>query len=266
MESRPLVSIITIVYNGEQHIADTIRSVGRQTYRNIEYIIVDGGSTDNTLSIVDQFKDSVTAVISEKDRGISDAFNKGIRRSGGEIIGIINADDWYESDTVERIVEKIRGFDVAYGDLRLWKEDAPDFIVKGDHGHLRHEMTINHPTVFVRRECYDRFGLFDEEYKCAMDYDLLLRLLNAGCRFVYVSGVLANMRWGGMSDAQWKLGCRETLQIKNKYMPQRRNANRLYYYKHVLAIRVPRLLRRFSLNFIIRLYRSRFAKIPKVYK
>ncbi|HLI93939.1 MAG TPA: glycosyltransferase, partial [Puia sp.] len=110
----PMVTIITIVYNGEKHIAETMESVGGQTYPNIEYIIVDGGSTDNTLSIVDRFKDKVTHVISERDRGISDAFNKGIRMAKGGIIGIINADDWYEKDAVEKIVGRIEGYDVAY--------------------------------------------------------------------------------------------------------------------------------------------------------
>lgn len=265
MRACPVVSIITIVYNGEKHIAETIRSVSGQTYRHIEYIIVDGGSTDNTLSIVERFREQVTCVISEKDRGISDAFNKGIRMAKGEIIGIINADDWYEKDAVEKVVPRIEGYDVAYGDLQLWKDKERDFIVKGNHHHLRNEMSVNHPTVFIRRQCYDRLGLFDEKYKCAMDYDLLLRLLTAGCRFVHVPEVLANMRWGGISDAQWKLGCRETLQIKNTYLPHRKFLNRLYYSKHVLAIRLSRLLQRAGLNAIVRLYRSRFSKVRKVY-
>ncbi len=264
MPDCPLVSIITIVYNGEKHIADVIRSVGRQNYRNIEYIIVDGGSTDNTLSIIGQFSHIVTAVYSEKDRGISDAFNKGLRRATGEIIGLINADDWYEPDAVEKIVGSIAGFDVAYGDLQFWKDDQPDFIAKGNHRYLRNEMTVNHPTVFIRKECYERFGLFDEKYKCAMDYDLLLRLLIAGCRFVYIPGVLANMRWGGMSDAQWQLGCSESMMIKNKYLPGQRLRHRLYYYKQALAITIPRILRAARLDFIVRIYRSRpAARRPK---
>lgn len=261
----PLVTIITIVYNGEEHIAETIISVTDQSYPNIEYIIVDGGSTDSTLSIVDRFKDKVTHFISEKDRGISDAFNKGIRMAQGEIIGIINADDWYEKEAVEKIVAGIEGYDVAYGDLQVWKDKDKDFIVKGNHRLLRNEMTVNHPTVFLRRQCYDRFGMFDEKYKCAMDYDLLLRLLTGGCRFIHVPEVLANMRWGGVSDSQWKLGCRETLQIKNTYLPRRKFINRLYYRKHVLAIRLSRILQGAGLKAIVRLYRSRFAKLRKVY-
>lgn len=239
----PLVSIITIVYNGEKHIADTIRSVAAQSYPNIEYIVIDGGSTDRTLEIAGEFKDVITTLITEKDRGISDAFNKGVRRAHGEIVGIINADDWYEPNAVAMAVEYLDGFDVAYGDLRQWNEGKHEIVVKGDHRLLTKEMTVNHPTVFVRKECYQRFGLFDDQYKCAMDYDLVLRLFNGGCRFVHVPAVLANMRSGGMSDFQWKLGCRETLQIKNKYMPSRRKLNRLYYYTHILAIRWSKILR-----------------------
>lgn len=266
MGDAPLVSIITIVYNGEKYIADTIRSIERQTYRPIEYIIVDGGSTDQTLTIIRQFGDTVTRLVSEKDEGISDAFNKGLRLAHGEIIGIINADDWYEPDAVELAVAAIQGLDIVYGDLRLWKDGQPDFILKGDHHHLHKEMTINHPTVFVRKECYDRLGLFDNTYKCAMDYDLLLRLLVNNSRFGYIPGVLANMRWEGMSDTRWMLGCRETLAIKNKYLPRRRLLNHLYFYKHLVAISTPKFLKKFGLNFLSRIYRTHFAKVKKVYE
>ncbi|GGB06320.1 glycosyltransferase family 2 protein [Puia dinghuensis] len=243
MSPAPLVSIITVVYNGERHIADTVRSVAEQTYRNIEYIIIDGGSTDSTLAVIRQFGSAVTTVISEKDKGISDAFNKGVLRARGAIVGMINADDWYAPDAVERAVRAIEGYDVAYGDLQLWHKDRAGGIVKGDHRRLGREMSINHPTVFVRRECYQEFGLFDEQYRCAMDYDFLLRLAMAGRDFVHVPGVLAHMRWGGVSDVQWRLACLETMRIKDKYLPSRKLAHRLYYVKQVMAITISRMLR-----------------------
>ena len=243
MGSTPLVSIITVVHNGERHIADAIRSVAEQTYRNIEYIIIDGGSTDNTLAVIRQFETGITTVISERDKGISDAFNKGIRRARGSIIGMINADDWYAPDAVEKAVDAIGEYDVAYGDLQLWHNDRASGIVKGDHRHLYREMSVNHPTVFVRRECYQQFGLFDEQYRCAMDYDFLLRLVMAGRGFVHVPGVLANMRWGGVSDVRWRLACWETMQIKDKYLPSRKLAHRLYYVKQVMAITISRMRR-----------------------
>ncbi len=254
---RPLVSIITIVYNGEKHIADCIRSVRQQNYPNLQYIIVDGGSTDNTLAIIGQFRDSVTDLISEKDEGISDAFNKGILRAKGEIIGMINADDWYEEGAIEKAVSTaMEGYDVVYGDLQLWKDGRPDFIFMGDHSRLRREMRVNHPTVFVRKSCYERFGLFDKRYKCAMDYELLLRLMIHGCRFKHIPGVLANMRWEGLSDTRWLLGCQETLSIKDRHLPHRKIGNRLYFYRHVLAIGGPKLLNKSGLGMITRMYRS----------
>jgi len=268
MENYPQVTIITIVYNGEQHIADTIRSVIAQNYPNLEYIIVDGGSTDNTLGIVKQFGAAVTTIISEKDEGISDAFNKGLRIAKGEIIGMINADDWYEDEAVKKAVSAMQdsNIDVVYGDLRLWRGDAIDFVYTGSHSHLEKEMTVNHPTVFVRKSCYDRFGLFDKQYKCAMDYDLLLRFMVNNCRFSHAPSVLANMRWEGLSDSRWMLGVRETLAIKDHYFPQQKGRNRIYFYKHVLAISLPRLLKRLGLSSLTRIYRANLSRVRKIYE
>jgi glycosyltransferase involved in cell wall biosynthesis len=261
----PLVSIITIVYNGERYIEHAIQSVLEQTYPNIEYIVIDGGSKDNTIPIINKYRHHIVKFISEKDRGISDAFNKGIKMASGDWIGILNADDWYERDAVEKVVANSSAADVVYGDMRLWNDDEPDFIVKGNHMLLEQEMTLNHPTVFVRHSFYEKLGLFDESYKCAMDYDMLLRLkVNAG-RFIHIPGVLANMRWGGFSDAKWMIGCKETLAIKNKYLPDRKFMNRLYFFKHVLAIAIPKFLNRIHLHSIVKMYRSRFSKMKKMY-
>ena len=261
----PLVSIITIVYNGERFIEQAMLSVMNQTYRNIEYIIIDGGSTDKTLSIIDKYRAKIPKFISEKDRGISDAFNKGIRIASGSFIGILNADDWYEKYAVEAVVGASDYADVVYGDMNMWNNEKVDFVVKGNHLLLEHEMTLNHPTVFVRKSCYENFGYFDETYKCAMDYDMLLRLKVKGSRFVYVPKVLANMRWGGFSDARWLVGVKETLAIKNRYLPKKKFINRLYFYRHVLAIAIPKFLTRLRLHYIVKMYRSRFSKMKKSY-
>jgi len=266
MPDRPLVSIITIVYNGEKHLPQTIESVLGQTYEPIEYLVVDGGSTDNSVGIIKSYSDKISKWKSEKDKGISDAFNKGLSMASGEIIGIINADDWYEAETVERVVESLNDADIIYGDLRLIKDNKTDFILKGNHSFLDSEMTINHPTVFVRKECYDGFGRFDEKYKCAMDYDLMLRYKIAGKRFKHIPQVLANMRWEGMSDSKWLLGCKETLEIKNKYFPQKKMGNRLYFYKHVFAIWTSKFLARIRLDAITRAYRSQISRVKKIYE
>ena len=156
--SQPLVSIITIVYNGENYLEQAINSVVQQSYQNIEYIIIDGGSTDQSISIIKKYESKIRAWISEPDKGIADAFNKGLARASGDVIGFINADDWYEPDAVQKVVENINGADIVYGDLRLWRDKKVDFIVEGDHMHLEDEMTLNHPTVFVRKLVYDQFG------------------------------------------------------------------------------------------------------------
>ena len=263
--AEPLVSIITIVYNGEKYIEGAILSVLDQSYSNIEYIVVDGGSTDGTISIINKYRSRIQKFVSEKDRGISDAFNKGIKMAKGEWIGILNADDWYERDAVEIVMTNSQGADLIYGDMKLWNNDQPDFVLKGNHSLLESEMTLNHPTVFVKKSCYDQLGLFDERYRCAMDYDMLLRLKVNGARFVYVSHVVANMRWGGFSDAKWMVGCKETLAIKNNYLPHRKLINQLYFYKHVLAISIPKFLTRIHLHSIVKLYRSRFSRMKKLY-
>ncbi|HTR28127.1 MAG TPA: glycosyltransferase family 2 protein [Puia sp.] len=262
--SAPLVSIITIVFNGERHLEQAIRSVIGQSYPNIQYILVDGGSTDGSVSIIRQYKDRVAYWISEKDKGISDAFNKGLARCDGEIVGILNADDWYEPDAVALAVQQLAGADVAFGDIRLWRDEKQDSVVKGNLRRLDYEMTLNHPTVFVRKRCYDRYGGFDLHYRCAMDYDLLLRLKVNNCRFVYVPAILANMRWGGMSDEQWRLGCRETLEIKNNYLPDRKWQNTLYYIRHVGAVRANKFFNRVHLVPVIRWYRRLFSRMEKI--
>lgn len=265
IENMPLVSVITVVYNGEKYIEDVIRSVLNQTYNNIEYIIIDGGSSDNTISIIKRYEHQISFWVSETDKGISDAFNKGITKATGEIIGIINSDDWYEKDAVEKVVANSNNADVIYGDMQLWKNNKKDFIVRGDHHFLTREMTVNHPTVFVRKECYNRLGLFDIQYKLAMDYDLMLRFAVNKCRFRYVPEVLSNMRWEGVSDINWLTGCRETLQIKNKYLPKRKILNYLYFCKHVFAITLSKLIRKTRTEFLIKTYRSRYAKVKKIY-
>jgi glycosyltransferase involved in cell wall biosynthesis len=265
MSYTPLVSIITIVYNGEKHLEQAIRSVVEQTYSNIEYIIVDGGSTDNSISIIKKYESRISNWISEKDNGISDAFNKGLRKATGEIIGIINADDWYEKDAVARVVENIGEYDIAYGDLQLYKEDKKDFILLGNAEQLTDVMTVNHPTVFVKKAVYDGYGLFDESLRCAMDYDLMLRFKVNNCRFKYIPKVLANMRWAGTSDNNWLQGCKETLSIKNKYLPNRKIHNSLFFLKHVLGISIPRFLEKAHLSFFVKAYRKRFSAQEKTY-
>lgn len=253
------MSIVTIVYNGARHLEQTIQSVLSQTYSNIEYFIIDGGSTDGTVGIIQKYASKLTGWVSEPDNGISDAFNKGLAMVSGELIGLINADDWYENDCVEQIINGIGHNDIAYGDVQYWKSGLKSFIRRGDHKLLNNEMTVNHPTVFVRRNCYVELGKFSLDFRCAMDYDLLLRFFMNGKTFVHIPFVLVNMRLEGFSDKQWKKGCEETLVIKNRYFPDHKLKNRLYYYKHIAAIGLAKKLEQLHLGFISRFYRKYFS-------
>lgn len=201
------VSIITPTYNSESTIRRTINSVLSQSYNNVEYIVVDGNSTDSTLLILNSFQQEFKKkgysyrFISEPDKGISDAFNKGIRLSTGELIGIINSDDWLGADAIQNIVEGVDDSHVAFcGDLNLFSS-VGKFIKRRQSKPLLlpFGMYVMHPTVFIKRHVYERH-LFDEKLRYVMDYDLMLRVRrdyrNA---FKYIPFVIANMSGGGVS-------------------------------------------------------------------
>jgi glycosyltransferase involved in cell wall biosynthesis len=210
------VSIITVVFNGVSTIEDTIKCILGQTYKNIEYIVIDGGSNDGTLEVIEKYKKQISVVISEKDEGIYDAMNKGIMQSTGEIIGILNADDIYsDQNVVEKIVnrfEEINNLDVSYSNLeyvvrdnvkrviRFWKSCPyyPDFF---KHGHVP-----PHPTLFVHRRIYAKFGLYNSNFKVAADYEFMLRIFTSPqiLKSAFISEVLVKMRVGGESNKNIK--------------------------------------------------------------
>jgi glycosyltransferase involved in cell wall biosynthesis len=215
----PLVSIITIVRNGDATLERAIKSVLAQDYAPIEYIVVDGGSTDRTLPLIKGYENELAYWRSEPDKGISDAFNKGIALTSGDIIGMINADDWYEQDAVATAVHSLQAnnAEIVHGMLQLWQESRKGELCSGGQAKLEQMMCINHPTVFVKRDVYLRHGLFELDYCVAMDYEWLLRVKTAGVRFFYIDKLLANMQCGGLSNARWKQSFRETAQAKTRY-------------------------------------------------
>ena len=199
----PLVSIITVSYNASKTIEQTILSVINQTYTNIQYIIIDGKSTDETIDIINKYKEYISVFISEKDNGIYDAMNKGISLAQGELIGIINADDWYELDTVETVVKKYnlqinQTNCLYYGMLRIWREEK-EYCVRQFHHNFVTETVIQHPTNFVPKALYDSYGGFDASFKIAADYDLLNRFRVNQVQFIKIDKILANFREGGAS-------------------------------------------------------------------
>ncbi|RAJ97703.1 glycosyltransferase involved in cell wall biosynthesis [Larkinella arboricola] len=207
----PLVSIITVCYNSQKHIEQTIQSVVNQTYAPIEYILVDGKSTDQTVPIIEryarQFPDRIR-YISEPDSGIYNAMNKGVRLATGELIGIINSDDWYEPKAVERVVTAYRQFGPAvyHGIQRTWLDEQEAFLIQ-THASQLPKGNIEHPTCFVPASFYQTYGLFTEQYRYVSDYELMLRLTKNQVPFISLDAILSNFRMGGAShkaEAVWE--------------------------------------------------------------
>lgn len=197
----PKISVITVSYNAAETIETTILSVIRQTYENIEYIIIDGGSTDGTVDIIKKYQDKLAYWVSEPDKGIYDAMNKGIGYAQGDYIGIINSDDWYEIEAVQCLVEQIEGdSDVIHGNIIC--EKAVPQLIKPPHNlsSLKNHMTIFHPSVFVKRDVYLKYGTFDTKYRIAADWDLMLRFFENKCKFQYCDVTIAHFRMDGISS------------------------------------------------------------------
>ena len=199
------ISIITTSYNSQETIFETLKSVNSQSYNNIEHIIVDGGSSDRTLEIVDRF-DHVAQIISERDSGVYEAMNKGIRASSGDIIGFLNSDDYFFSnDIMKEYAEGFRSLSnkIIFGDLQFISRDNKRRIRSWISSEFS-EQKINfgwippHPTFYARKELFDNYGDFDESLRFAADYDLMIRFLKVFPENnLYLKGYKVNMRYGG---------------------------------------------------------------------
>ena len=203
------VSIITATFNSSAHIADCVKSVNDQTYHDIEHIIIDGASKDNTLDIVNGISNRVGKIISEPDKGIYDAMNKGIQAATGDVIGILNSDDFFTSDDVIRTVVdtfKHNDIDALYGDVHFV---SPENLSKSVRYYsssvfkpslFRFGFMPAHPSFYMKKECYDKYGLYALDYKIASDYDLLIRYLyKEKIKYKYIKKDFVTMRTGGVS-------------------------------------------------------------------
>jgi glycosyltransferase involved in cell wall biosynthesis len=198
--NNPLISVITVVLNGEKHLEQTIQSVLTQSYNNIEYIIIDGQSTDKTLEIIKKYENKIDYWSSEKDGGIYYAMNKGIAHANGDIIGILNADDFYSSDAILNIVDAFlkTNADVFHGDILLLN-NKHETRMQPDIHKMMEQPSVFHPTCFVKKQVYSRIGDFNTDYKISADYDFLLRCLKSNVKFEYIPQALTYFRPGGMS-------------------------------------------------------------------
>eukprot|EP01012_Entosiphon_sulcatum_P067494 TRINITY_DN97231_c0_g1_i1.p1 TRINITY_DN97231_c0_g1~~TRINITY_DN97231_c0_g1_i1.p1 ORF type:complete len:247 (+),score=13.93 TRINITY_DN97231_c0_g1_i1:195-935(+) len=204
------ISLITVVYNGETFLQECFNSVIAQTHPDVEYLVIDGGSTDKTLSIINQNRSHIDYFISEKDHGLYDAINKGIRQSTGEIIGILNADDMFAStDVLSQIASTFAAnptIDGLYGDLdyvhptnykiiRKWRSKQTTFQ------DLKNGWMPAHPTMYLKRELFDHYGMYALDLGTAADYELILRYFYAHkIKTEYLPVLMVNMRTGGLSN------------------------------------------------------------------
>lgn len=222
------ISIITVVYNNERTIKEAINSVLKQTYSDIEYVVIDGNSIDKTVQIINEYSDQLGYFISEKDKGIYDAMNKGIKASTGDVIGILNSDDLYQDDAViETVMNQFLQnptLDIVYGDLVYVNSDNVDKIVrywKSNKYYINFFENGNvppHPSLFVRRSVYGKAGLFDLDFKLAADYEFMLRIFKKyNFNSKYINKVIVKMRLGGATNQSFLNIKRQNIEILNAW-------------------------------------------------
>jgi glycosyltransferase involved in cell wall biosynthesis len=204
------ISVVTAVYNRVDTLGDAIASIARQDHGKVEHVVIDGGSTDGTLAVIQRHRARIAKVVSEPDRGIYDALNKGLKHATGEVVGFLHADDLFAADdTLSRVAHAFEdpAVDVVYGDLVYVRKDDTDSVVRWwtagafDLARLARGWMPPHPTFYARRSVYERWGGFDTSLRIAADYDFMLRVLSSGrvCA-AYIPEVMIRMRVGGASN------------------------------------------------------------------
>ena len=241
-----LISVITVTYNSAATLAETIESVLGQQYKPYEYIIIDGKSSDNTVEIANSYKSRMEdagirfIVVSEPDNGIYDAMNKGIGMAGGEIIGIINSDDWYESNALNVVAENYERekFDLFYADLRMVRPDGSSFIKHSRNRKYATSRDWNHPTTFIIKDIYNKFTYRNDTIHD--DYDLILRVKKSGARICVVNEVIADFRMNGVSHVRSVKKALERMKIK--YKIYRQNGYGRFYFFECFLVEVAKLI------------------------
>lgn len=249
------VSIITVCFNSEKTIMDTLDSIYNQSYKDYEYIIIDGQSTDQTLEIVKKYKDKFghkLKIVSEPDYGLYDAMNKGINLAQGEIIGILNSDDWYEVDALQKVIETFdtnKTIDIVTGKMRMVTYKKNFIEIRNNREiekNILRFFPVNHPATFVKKKVYDEIGGFDVRYKLSADYDFICRAVVHKKSFIQIEAILANMRMGGLTG-----GCGQEgpagldnffIAVKENYLLIKRNTGhdfkfRYYRQKFILYLK-----------------------------
>jgi glycosyltransferase involved in cell wall biosynthesis len=249
------ISIITVSYNSAKFIESCISSILNQSYKNIEYIIIDGKSTDNTMNIVKKYSKNISRIISEPDKGVYDAMNKGIKFAKGDIVGFLNSDDFYASNEVLSRVASVFKHDpsleLCYSDLtyndqvdssrviRYWK--SSNFIL----GTFSKGWCPPHPTFFVRRSMYERYGNFDLSYSIASDIELMMRFLEVHKRNArYIPELWVKMRMGGLSNKNIKNIVDQNLEVLRALRSHNLSANPISFFANKIFLRSKQFFQR----------------------
>lgn len=256
-------SIITICYNSANTIERTIKSVLDQTYQDYEYIIVDGASKDDTMKIVKAYEPKFCGKLrwsSEPDKGIYDAMNKGIKMAKGEIVGIVNSDDWLDKDALLNVEQAAMLPDamkkVYTGDIMYYYNDGSTQVIRYNQKDLAYyakvwRLGLNHPATFVPRQLYEEFGLFDINIKLQADSDFIDRLYHNGVEFVFVEKVLSNQSDGGASTSNLNKSLKDYKYILNKNVKSQALRS-FYYFKYWIAVQI----KKHSPAFLLKLHRK----------
>jgi glycosyltransferase involved in cell wall biosynthesis len=253
--SEPLLSIITVVYNGRNYLEQTIKSVFAQTCRQYEYLIIDGGSTDGTLDVIKANENNISYWISERDHGIYDAMNKGISHARGKYVLFLNADDYLAGDTVlEEVLSELKGDADGYCGFINFVDQAGGQLYKQGPQKGNLYAYVMHQAFIYKRSLHD-YMLYNVTYKVNADYDFYLNMLLRKCNFIYGDTVVSNMRVDGTSGNLGYISAAETLHIHLR--------NRLPVFKSIAKFEVKLfklLLRSMAGDFLIRLYRKNRTK------
>lgn len=249
------ISIITVVWNNVKTIKDTIDSVLSQTYKNIEYIVIDGGSTDGTLSLLESRRDQLSALVSEPDEGIYDAMNKGIKLAKGDVIGFLNSDDFYLND---KVISKVASeferdifLDASYANVIYVDQTNTSKIIRYfKTGEFKQGLFLKgwcpaHPTFFVRKSVYERNGNFDLNYHFASDVELMMRFLEIHkIKSLYIPEVMVKMRMGGVSNRNLKNIWLANKEIINSFHKNGLQVNSIIFFIYKIISRLKQYIKK----------------------
>ncbi len=261
----PLISVITVCRNPGALLPPTVESVLEQKQPGIEYWVIDGASTDGTAESLAALAARGVRTMSEKDRGIADAMNKGVARATGDYVAHLHAGDRYLPGALAAVAELLASdpaTDVVCGWL-VKREERGDTTYRCDPDRLPWDMTVNHPATWTRRAVFERLGGFDSAYPNAMDYEFFLRLHAAGCKFAVIERPLAFMTNAGQSERSLWVTLSETHAIRRRHVPQGFARSPLYFGFLFVRGTVRRALQRAGLGAVVGWFRRRFALVRK---